>query len=189
MKTIQHLKYKICISGSARGRCARNAVAMARRLGKEAAKHNLVVVSGATTGIPYEVVSAAKAAGGITIGISPAASKIEHIKKYRLPTDNLDLIIYTGFDYSGRNLFLIRATDAAIFVCGRIGTLNEFTIAFEDKKPIGILTESGGISDEIKSILKIAKRGKGKIVYDSDPEKLIEKVIGLIKKEEKENNQ
>jgi uncharacterized protein (TIGR00725 family) len=183
----KHLKYKICISGSARGRCARNALLMARELGKQAAQHNLVVVSGATTGIPYEVVLGAKSAGGITVGISPAASKLEHIKKYHLPVDNLDLIIYTGFNYSGRNLFLVRATDAVVLVCGRIGTLNEFTIAFEDRKPIGILTGSGGISDEIKHILDVAKRGRGKIVYDSDPKKLIEKVIRLIKKEEKEN--
>ena len=49
------------------------------------------------------------------------------------------MIIYTGFNYSGRNLLLVRSSDAVIFGCGRMGTLNEFTITFEDKKPIGIL--------------------------------------------------
>lgn len=177
-------KYKICISGSARGRCSVNALEMARELGRQVAEHNMVLVNGATTGIPYMAALGAKQAGGITVGISPAASKREHIRKYQLPTDHLDLIIYTGFDYSGRNLLLVRATDAIVFVCGRIGTLNEFTIAFEDRKPIGILTGTGGISQEIRHILAVAKRGRGKIVYDHDPKRLIEKVIKLIEREE-----
>ena len=96
-----------------------------------------------------------------------------------------DLIIYTGFDYAGRNLFLTRSADAVVVTCGRMGTLNEFTIAFEDNKPIGILDLDGndGTTDMIKDIVKTAKRGPGKIVYDSDPKKLIEKLIPLIDKE------
>lgn len=180
------LKYKICVSGSARGRCSINAVKVSQELGKQVAKHGMVLVNGATTGIPYAAALGAKKAGGITIGLSPASSKKEHIRKYQLPTDHMDLIIYTGFDYSGRNLLLIRSSDAVIFVCGRIGTLNEFTIAFEDRKPIGILTGTGGITQEIRHILNVAKRGRGKIVYDHDPKRLVEKVIEMIEKEEGE---
>jgi len=178
-------KYKICISGSARGRCSVNAIELAKELGRQVALHNCALVNGATTGIPYMAALGAKSAGGLTVGISPAASKREHIRKYQLPTDHLDLIMYTGFDYSGRNLLLIRATDAIVFVCGRIGTLNEFTIAFEDRKPIGILTGTGGISQEIRHILAVAKRGRGRIVYDHDPKRLIEKLIEVIEQKEK----
>jgi uncharacterized protein (TIGR00725 family) len=106
------------------------------------------------------------------------------LRKYKLPNDELDIVIYTGFQYSGRNLLFIRACDAVIFVCGRIGTLNEFTIAFEDKKPIGILAESGGIVDELERLLDVAKRGKKLIVWDTDPKKLVEKVIELAKQED-----
>ncbi len=88
--------------------------------------------------------------------------------------------MYTGFQYSGRNLLFIRSCDAVIFICGRIGTLNEFTIAFEDKKPIGVLTETGGMVEELKNILAVSGRGKGNIVWDSDPKKLVEKLIVLI---------
>ena len=66
---------------------------------------------------------------------------------------------------------------------GRMGTLNEFTVAFEDKKPIGVLTGSGGTADMVKGIVKNTHRGPGKIVYDSDPKKLIQKVIKLVDKE------
>ncbi len=183
------LKYKICISGAAKSNlCAENALEMSEELGREIIRQNGVVVTGATSGIPYWAAKGAKEEGGISIGISPASSEIAHIKSYKLPTDYFDLIIYTGFDYSGRNLLLTRASDAVITVCGRMGTLNEFTIAFEDKKPQGVLLGSGGTADRIKDLVKEMHRGPGKIVYDSNPKKLIEKVIKLIEKEKSANN-
>ena len=143
-----------------------------------------VLVTGATTGIPYWAAKGAKEAGGMVIGLSPAASKAAHVRTYHLPVDFHDLIIYTGFDYSGRNLLLTRAADAIITIYGRVGTLNEFTIGFEDKKPQGILTGTGGISDELHDLLKRAHRGMGKTIFESDPVTLIDKVVELIQKEE-----
>ena len=143
---------------------------------------NAVVVTGATTGMPYWAAKGAKEEGGISIGLSPASTEREHVQDYKLPVDYFDLIIYTGFNYSGRNLMLMRSADAIIVTCGRIGTLNEFTIAFEDDKPIGILDtpESEGTVDLIKQIIDVADRGPGKIVYDNNPKRLVEKVIELI---------
>jgi uncharacterized protein (TIGR00725 family) len=181
-----YLKYKICVSGAAEtSHCPENATKMAEKLGQEIVWQNGVVVTGATTGMPYWAAKGAKMAGGVSIGLSPAASEIAHIKSYRLPVDYFDLIIYTGFNYAGRNLLLTRASDAVVVTCGRMGTLNEFTIAFEDNKPIGILDLEGddGTTDMIRDIVKTAKRGPGKIVYDSDPKKLIQKLIPLIDKE------
>lgn len=91
--------------------------------------------------------------------------------------------IYTGFGYSGRNLLFIRATDAVIFICGRVGTLNEFTIAFEDKKPIGILADTGGITAELNHLLAVSKRGYGKIIFETDPKKLVDQLLRMAKKE------
>lgn len=179
-----YLKYKICVSGSADTiSCGQGTLDKAKELGRQVVLHNGVLVTGATTGIPYWAAIGAKEAGGISIGISPAASELEHIKKYRLPVDYFDLIMYTGFEYSGRNLLLVRSTDGVIEVCGRIGTLNEFTIAFEDKKPTGILEGTGGTSAMIREIIKTAHRGEGKVVYDDDPKTLVEKLIALIDKE------
>jgi len=178
------MKYKISVSGAAEtGHCATDALEKAKEIGREIIRQNGILITGATSGIPYWSAIGAKEEGGIVIGMSPAASPASHRKTYRLPIDYHDLIIYTGFEYSGRNLFLIRSSDAVIIICGRIGTLNEFTIAFEDKKPIGILTETGGTADMIKEIIKKSHRGSGKIVYDSDPKKLISKIVKLIEKE------
>lgn len=163
--------------------CLPHAFQRAEELGYYLAKKGVVVVTGDTTGIPLSAAKGAKRGGGFTVGISPASSYLEHVKKYKLPHRYTDFSMYTGFGYSGRNLLFIRSTDAVIFICGRIGTLNEFTIAFEDKKPIGVLTETGGISDELDHMLTLAKRGRAKIIFDDNPKTLADKIIALAKKD------
>jgi uncharacterized protein (TIGR00725 family) len=185
---IHKLKYKICISGAAEtGHCSKDAIENAEAMGQEVAKRGLVLMTGATIGIPYWAAKGAKEAGGMVIGLSPAASKEAHIKTYHLPTDYHDLIIYTGFDYSGRNLLLTRSADAIITICGRMGTLNEFTIAFEDKKPNGVLEGSGGMADYIREILEKSHRGWGSVVFSRDPSELLDKVLDIIEAEEEKN--
>lgn len=180
-----HLRYKICVSGAAEtGHCAPDALEKAEALGREVARRGLVLVTGATTGIPYWAAKGAKAEGGIVIGISPASSKVQHIKTYHLPVDYHDLIIYTGFEYSGRNLLLTRSADAAVFLCGRIGTLNEFTDSFEDQKPQGVLLGTGGTTDLLPEIIEKAHRGPGKIVFAKEPVELIDKLLNLLEAEE-----
>lgn len=180
-----HLKFKIAISGAAEtGHCGPNVLELTKDLGREVARQGAVLITGATTGAPYWAAIGAKEVGGFVIGISPASSETEHVKKYHLPVDYHDMIVHTGFGYSGRNLLLTRSADGVIVSCGRMGTINEFTIAFEDNKPIGVLTGAGWVTDEIiKKIIEEAHRGSGKVVYDSDPKRLVAKVITLIRKE------
>lgn len=168
------MSYKICVSGAAVGDCINpETIEKAEEIGKEIARSGSILVSGATTGIPYYAARGAKKLDGISIGFSPAATYQDHVKRYQLPTRYMDLIVYTGFGYAGRNLILTRSADAVIVVCGRIGTLNEFTVAFEDKKPLGILVNSGGIADEIKEITEIAHKHECSVLYEEDPKKLV----------------
>lgn len=176
--------FKICVSGSAINNCGVRAPKLAYAVGKEIAQRNCILLTGSTTGIPLSACHGAKDFGGISIGLSPALSKREHVKKYKLPTKWQDIIFYTGFGYSGRNLLLTRSADAVIFICGRIGTMNEFTNSFEDHRVIGVLLESGGTSQLINEIVRVAERGSGKIVYDKDPERLVKKVLGILKKKD-----
>lgn len=180
------LKYKICISGAAdTGHCPADAPQKAEELGREIARRGMVLVTGATVGIPYWAAKGAKEEGGIVIGLSPAASEAAHVKIYKLPTDYHDLIIYTGFEYSGRNLLLTRSADAIINICGRMGTLNEFTIAFEDGKPIGVLEGTGGTADELRGIVGKMHRGPGRVVYSKNINELLDKVVAEIEKDQK----
>ena len=179
-----HLKFKICVSGAAEtGHCGEGALEMAKEVGREIARHNVVLVTGATTGVPYWAAIGAKEVGGISIGISPARDEKEHIEEYQLPVDYLDIIIYTGFGFSGRNLLLTRSADAVIFGCGRMGTLNEFTISYEDDKPMGVLIGPWDTDELFQEMVQKSHRGPGKIVYDARPKVLVQEVIELIRKE------
>jgi uncharacterized protein (TIGR00725 family) len=181
--------YKICVSGSAADNCSPGAFKKAYEVGYQIARQGAVLLTGATIGIPEAATRGAKKGKGLSIGLSPASTKREHLNTYRLPIDNLDLIIYTGFDYSGRNLLLTRSADAVIEICGRVGTLNEFTIAFEDKKPIGILLETGGTTDEIKHILKVSRRGHKDIIFETDPKRLVKKLLTMLRQKDRKLKQ
>jgi len=182
-----HRQMKICISGAAEtGHCGPNALELAKGLGAEIARHGAIIVTGATTGFPLWSAMGAKEVGGISIGLSPAATEKEHVEVFKLPVDYMDLIIYTGFGYQMRDILLTRSADAVILGCGRIGTIHEFTVAFEDNKPIGILEGDWETAKEIKEIFENSHRPNLKIVFDKDPKTLVEKVIELIKKDKEE---
>jgi uncharacterized protein (TIGR00725 family) len=173
--------YAIAISGAAEtGHCSVTAFDDTVKMAQEIARRGMILVTGATSGVPYWAAKAAKEAGGYVIGLSPAASRAHHVKSYRLPTDYHDLIIYTGFDYAGRDLLLARAADAMITVCGRTGTLHEFTTAFEDGIPQGVLLGSGGTADMIPDILSASHRGSHSIVLERDPVALISSLVAAI---------
>ncbi len=182
------MNYKIAVSGSANNNCTKGAFKKAYEVGRQIALQGHILITGATIGVPEWATRGAKSAGGVSIGLSPAVSKQAHMHTYKLPTKYMDLIIYTGFDYSGRNMLMTRSCDAVITICGRIGTLNEFTTAFEDRRVVGVLTGTGGIEGELKDILRVAKRGKKRIVFEADPKLLVEKVIKLIRVNEKQKH-
>ncbi len=179
-----HNQIKICVSGAAEtGHCGVDALDKAKELGHEIVRHGAVLVTGATTGFPLWVAMGVKEEGGISIGISPAASEREHVEVYKLPLDYMDLIIYTGFGYPGRDLLLTRSADAVICGCGRIGTIHEFTIAFEDGKPIGIFEGPWEMGAELEEIIQKGNRPNAKIAVGPDAKKLLEEVIALVKKD------
>lgn len=177
----------ICVSGAAEtGHCGEGAMKTAYKLGEAIAKNNCIIVTGATTGFPAWSAAGCKKAGGFSIGLSPGANKEEHITTYRAPTEDMDFILYTGFGYPGRDLMLVRSSEAVIFGCGRIGTIHEFTIAFEDNKPIGILEGSWATDEVIKNIIDKGNRDASMIIFDSDPEKLVKRIkeMVLVQREE-----
>jgi len=179
-----HQQIKICVSGAAEtGHCGIGALEKAKELGREIARQGAVLVTGATTGFPLWTAMGLKEVGGISVGISPAASEREHVEVYKLPLDYLDLIIYTGFGYAGRDILLTRAADAVICGCGRIGTIHEFTIAFEDNKPIGIFEGPWEMGAELEELIQKSHRLNAKIVTGDYPKKLLEDIIFMVKKD------
>ncbi|MCX6757858.1 MAG: hypothetical protein NTZ44_03200 [Candidatus Nomurabacteria bacterium] len=185
-----HRQIKICVSGAAEtGHCGPHALDQAKMLGSEIVRQGGILVTGATTGFPFWSAMGAKETGGISIGLSPASTEKEHEEVYKLPVDYMDLIIYTGFGYQMRDILLTRSSDAVILGCGRIGTIHEFTVAFEDNKPIGVLEGEWETSAEIKDIIEKGHRPNPKIVFDKDPKILVEKVIALVQKDKEAESQ
>lgn len=179
-----HQQIKICVSGAAEtGHCGIGALEKAKELGREIARQGAVLVTGATTGFPLWAAMGVKEVGGLSIGVSPAASEKEHVEVYKLPIDYMDLIIYTGFGYPGRDLLLVRTSDAVICGCGRIGTIHEFTIAFEDSRPIGIFEGPWEMGDELKLILEKGHRPNSKVAISPDAKKIVSDIIALVKKD------
>jgi hypothetical protein len=48
---------------------------------------------------------------------------------------------------------------------------------------MGVLLNSGGTESYFQDIIEKAKRGPGKIIWEEDPEILVEKFINLVKTE------
>ena len=142
------------------------------------AAHDVVLFTGATTGIVYVTGKAVREAGTFHVGISPASNVQEHRGKYDLPTDACDAVVYTGFGLKGRNVVLVRSCDIVIFVAGSMGSLNELTIAHDEGKIIGCLTGTGGVADEIDYLLeKFAKKNNACVFQNADPGKLLESCL------------
>ena len=182
-----NLKIKIAVSGSATTDhlSTTNAFEMCKELGREIVRQGAMCITGATTGIPIWAARGAKEANGISIGLSPASGPDEHVNLYKLPLEYMDLIIYTGFGYVGRDMLMTRSSDAVIIGPGRIGTIHEFVVAFEDQKPIGILEGDWDTDETIKTIIERSHRQdhNSKIVFDNNPKTLVEKLIELVKKD------
>lgn len=147
-------------------------------LGRAIAARECLVLTGATTGLPYVVAKAAHDARAFHIGVSPAASVEEHATHYQLPTDACDALIYTGFGLKGRNVVLVRSCDIALFIGGSMGSLNEFTIAHDEGRIIGCLRGTGGVADEAARLLRaLPKKSSARILYEEDAERLVDECL------------
>ncbi|MBU0706345.1 LOG family protein [Patescibacteria group bacterium] len=179
------MKYRIGVMGSAQGPTIKvqENIKKAIEIGQEIAKADCILVNGACPGLPDEAAYGAKNVGGMTMGISPAFSEEEHTKTYKSPKENYDIIIYTGMGLMERDLINIRSVDAIIVMGGGVGTLNEFAVAFDDMKIVGVLTGTGGVSDHIDKILEICGRKvEDYVIFDSEPKRLVAKVLERLTK-------
>jgi uncharacterized protein (TIGR00725 family) len=156
--------------------------ATASSLGRALAAHDVVLMTGATTGLVYRVGKAAQDSAVFHVGVSPASSRSEHIERYLLPTDACDLIVYTGFGLKGRNVVLVRSCEIVIFIAGAMGSLNEFTIAHDEGKVIGCLTGTGGVADEAEYLQqKFSKNTGARVIQNGNPEHLLEACLTALR--------
>ncbi len=175
----------ISVSGAAEiAHCGPSVIPIAKELGREIARQGAQIITGATSGFPLYAAEGAKEAGGVSFGLSPAASKKEHLEVYRLPLKAMDAIIYTGFGFPGRDLMLVRSSDAIVIGCGRIGTIHEFTVAWEANMPLGILEGEWATDEVIRNIIKNSNRENPNVIFEKDPKVLVSKLLEMVKAQE-----
>lgn len=180
------MRYQICVSGAASGDTVRTSHQLAYDLGKAIAEQGKTLLTGATVGLPHYAAMGFMSvldSKGVSVGFSPATSFREHVATYRLPTKEFDYINFTGMEYVGRDVHLVRSSDGIITVGGRMGSLHELSTALESRKVCGVLLGSGGLADYTPTLLDhIEAPGAKDVIFDTDPTRLVQKVIGALDK-------
>lgn len=111
-------------------------VSLAREVGKLLALEKAVVVCGGLGGVMNAVAEGCFSAGGICVGIIPGDARTGS-------SAYLSVSIPTGLG-EGRNVIIVRASDALIAIGGGYGTLSEISLAMKMGKPvIGLETWEG----------------------------------------------
>lgn len=188
------MKYKIGIFGSNSGEI-NSTLPAADELGKMLGNYDdsVELITGAFAGIPYNIAKIAAESGVDIHGFSEYKNETEQRKN----VSGNDLSIYSEISYlpanfpfahldrpskKYRNILSIATCDAGIIISGRWGSLNEFTNLLDMQKAVGVLTGTGGIADELENLSKkISKPGQGKIIFESDPKILVEKILKALK--------
>jgi uncharacterized protein (TIGR00725 family) len=110
-------------------------VRQAEVLGRRLAEAGAVVVCGGGGGVMAAVCRGASAAGGTTVGLLPGLDRGEG-------NPYLGVSLPTGLG-QGRNLLLVRSSDALVAVGGGFGTLSEIALALRTGVPVvGLATWS-----------------------------------------------
>jgi len=110
----------------------------AELLGRRLAEAGAVVVCGGGPGVMEAACRGARAAGGTTVGLLPGLDRGEG-------NPHLSVALPTGLG-QGRNLLLVRSSDALVAVGGGFGTLSEIALALRTGTPVvGLATWSLGL--------------------------------------------
>ena len=104
-------------------------------LGRRLAEAGAVVVCGGGPGVMEAVCRGARSAGGTTVGLLPGLDRGD-------ANPHLSVSVPTGMG-QGRNLLLVRSSDAVVAVGGGFGTLSEIALALRTGVPVvGLATWS-----------------------------------------------
>ncbi len=178
------MKIQIGVMGSAGGILTDHELDLARRVGRRIAQRGCTIVTGACPGLPHAAVLGAHEEGGSSLGVSPAYSREEHVNIFGSPLQPYTTIVFTGSGLMGRETHNIHSSDFVLYVGGRSGTLGEFCIAYDEGKLIGILRDSGGISNEFSRIAALVQKETGSsIIEHREPEKLVDACLDYYLKE------
>lgn len=115
------------------------------------------IITGGCSGIPALVVQYAHQDGVKTTGFFPHESEQDHdnfgyLKNSHDKEFYLNKFYVDGF--TARSLAMIKYSDIAISLNGRIGTLSEITMSLEEGLPLVVFEKTGGVSGMVKNLIR-----------------------------------
>lgn len=150
------------------------ALRAAELVGANIAGAGAILITGGLSGVMEAASRGAKRANGLVIGMLPGFKK-DDANRY------VDVALTTGMGWM-RNTLVVRAADAVIMISGGIGTLNELTIAYQDKPTI-VLEGTGGWSDRVREIAYLGKHldesGSATLHFARTPEEAVDRALAL----------
>lgn len=159
---IDKKKFIAVIGGS---QCSSEEVELAEEVGRELAKHGVILICGGLDGIMEAACRGASSQGGITIGILPG-----DIRQAANPYVQIPIVTNLG---EARNIIVIKSAQAVIAIGGSYGTLSEIGHALRSGIPvIGLNTWSLSRNGQVDSSIILAQ----------NPTEAIKKALGLIAK-------
>jgi len=139
---------------------------IARRLGELIAREGWILVCGGEIdgGVVREAMKGAKEMNGTVVGILTYKDK---------KAPEVDIWVDVGGKYGLREYILAISCDVIIAIDGGSGTLNEITVAYQNKIPIIAIVGTGGWADKLANNY-LDNRKKIKIVGVKSPEEAIQ---------------
>ncbi|MEI7620007.1 MAG: hypothetical protein WCJ57_00360 [Candidatus Falkowbacteria bacterium] len=141
-------------------------------------ENSIRISTGGSLGVPGDIIKKAKLNGIYTTAYSPDEDVKSHNKRH----DNLELDYFdevkhfNGFTL--RSLKMIDDADCVLVLNGRMGTLSEFSIALEEGKRVGVITETGGIADHLENITRLTQKNfSNQVFFSSDPHEVIDYLV------------
>jgi uncharacterized protein (TIGR00725 family) len=108
--------------------CSSEETQIAEKVGRELARHGVILICGGEGGVMEAACRGARAEGGITVGILPGDSRQNANPYVTIP-------IVTGIG-SARNIIVVKSAQAVIAVGGGYGTLSEISFALRNNIPV-----------------------------------------------------
>ncbi len=127
-----HPPYVAVVGGSQASAAEERAAA---HIGRGLAEKGAIVICGGRTGVMEAVARAARAAGGVVVGLLPGRSRLEG-------NPYLTVALPTGLG-EARNALVVLAADVVVAIGGGYGTLSEVALARKMGKPVLVVEGSG----------------------------------------------
>ena len=141
-------------------KCTKQVEQIAQKLGKKLTKVADTLVCGGLSGTMKAVCKGFKAAGGLTIGITPSYNKND-------ANSYVDIVIPTGLGLA-RNVLVVKSADIVVALPGEAGTLSEIAYCLQFGIPVislkswdipGVI-KANTVEEAMRKIQKIFKEAR-----------------------------